>query len=244
MRQLALQFAAAMAVLSLAWPYYGMRNEVLPWPETTFAIGGVALLLATFTHQPWWWRVMHALFAPAAWGVVQLAIPPGWFLLSFILLLLVYRGALSGQIPLYFSNTETAAVLAGLVANRPQLRFLDLGAGVGSILRPLAMSRPDGRFTGVENAPAAWLTGRLRTAGLANCAWRWGDLWHTELAGYDVVYAFLSPAPMATLWQKVRATMAPGSLFISNSFPVPEVSASRIIDVGDARQTRLYCYQL
>ncbi|TXG88247.1 MAG: class I SAM-dependent methyltransferase, partial [Rhodocyclaceae bacterium] len=29
-RQLALQFAALMAVLSLAWPYYGVRGEPLP----------------------------------------------------------------------------------------------------------------------------------------------------------------------------------------------------------------------
>jgi hypothetical protein len=34
-----LQLAAMLAVLSLAWPYYGIRNEDLPWPQTAFAIG-------------------------------------------------------------------------------------------------------------------------------------------------------------------------------------------------------------
>jgi len=233
-----------MAVLSLAWPYYGMRNEVLPWPETAFAIGGVALLFASVSRQPWWWRLIHALFAPLAWGVAQLSIDPGWFLLCFMLLLLVYRGALNGQVPLYFSNAETAAALAELVADRPRLRFLDLGAGVGSVLRRLAMARPDAHFTGIENAPATWLAGRLRTASLANCDWRLGDIWQADLAHHDVVYAFLSPAPMAALWLKVRSGMAPGSLFISNSFPVPEVEASSIVEVGDARQTRLYCYRI
>ena len=242
-RQLALQFSALLFVLSLGWPYYGLRNEELPWPETAFAIGAVALLIAILTRQPWWWRVIHLLFAPLAWGVAELAIDPGWFLLLAILLLLVYRGALSGQVPLYFSNTDTANALAEIMANRSQFRFIDLGAGVGSILRPLAMARPEASFTGVENAPATWLAGRLRTAGLNNCEWRWGDIWQSRLADYDVVYAFLSPAPMPALWQKVQREMRPGSLFISNSFAVPDIEASAIIDVGDARQTRLYCYQ-
>lgn len=243
LRQLALQFAALFAVLSLAWPYFGMRNEELPWPATAFAIGGVALLIATLTRQPWWWRAIHTVFAPLAWGVAQLAIDPGWFLLIAILLLLVYRGALSGQVPLYFSNADTADALSGLLAERPQLHFIDLGAGVGSIVRPLASARPAASFTGIENAPATWLAGRLRTAGLKNCTWCWGDIWQARLAEYDVVYAFLSPAPMPALWQKVVAEMRPGSLFISNSFPVPEVEASRIVEIDDARQTRLYCYQ-
>ena len=244
LRQLALQLAAMLAVLSLAWPYFGIRSEELPWPQTAFAIGAVAALFASLTSQPWWWRIMHALFAPLAWSVSRLAIDPGWFLFLFVGLLLVYRGALAGQIPLYLSNRPTAAALAALTAELHDLRFLDLGAGIGSVVHPLARARPDGCFTGVENAPATWLIGRLRTAGLANCDWRWGDMWRTDLAGHNVVYAFLSPAPMAALWQKIRHEMRPGSLFISNSFAVPDVEASSVTDVDDTRRTRLFCDRL
>ncbi len=243
LRQLALQFSATIAVLSLAWPYYGVRNEVLPWPETAFAIGATAWLMASLTRQPWWWRLIHALFAPLAWLVAQWPVDPGWFLLAFGLLLLIYRGALNGQVPLYLTNTQTAVAIAELTADRAGFSFLDLGAGVGSVLYPLAKARPDIRCTGVENAPATWLVGRLRTAGLSNCDWRWGDIWQTDLAGHDVVYAFLSPVPMPALWQKVQAEMRPGSLFISNSFPVPEVEASKVIDVDDGRHTQLFCYR-
>lgn len=242
-RQLALQFAAAFCVLSLAWPYFGLRNEEMPWPATAFAIGAVAFLFASVTRQPWWWRLIHLAFAPLAWGVAQLGIDPGWFLLAFMALLLVYRGALTGQIPLYLSNTTTAAALAELTADRPGMRFLDLGAGIGSVVRPLAQARPDARLTGVENAPATWLAGRLRTAGLKNCAWRWGDLWQTGLADYDVVYAFLSPTPMPALWRKVEAEMRPGSLFVSNSFAVPGVEPSGVVELDDVRRTRLFCYR-
>jgi len=244
LRQLALQCAAVLAVLSLAWPYYGVRGEDLPWPQTAFAIGMVAVLLGTLSRQPWWWRILHAVFAPLAWSVSLLQIDPGWFLLALMLLLLVYRGALSGQIPLYFSSRRTVAALDTLTRECHDLRFLDVGAGIGSIVQPLAAARPDASFTGVENAPATWLVGRLRTAATANCSWRWGNLWQADLAAYNVVYAFLSPAPMAALWEKVRREMRPGSLFISNSFAVPGVVATQEIDVDDRRHTRLFCYRV
>lgn len=246
LRQLALQFAAVLGVLSLAWPYYGMRSEALPWPETAYAIGILALLIASATRQPWWWRIMHFLFAPLAWAVAGLGIDPGWFLAAFITLLLIYRGALSGQVPLYLSNATTAAALDQLLADKGNapLRFTDLGAGIGSVLRPLAVARPGSLFTGIENAPLTWLGGRLLTLGLPNCDWRWGSLWHADLSQEDVVYAFLSPAPMPELWQKAKSEMKPGGLFISNSFPVPEVEPSEIVEVDDVRKTRLYCYRI
>lgn len=244
LRQLALQGAAAIVVLSLAWPYYGLNAEAMPWRETSFAIGGVALVLAGLSRQPWWWRLIHAAFMPLVWATHQLAIDPGWFLLAAIGLLLVYRGALSGQVPLYLSNKQTVQALGDLLLQRGPCRCLDLGAGLGSTVIPLADGLPEHHFTGVENAPATWLAGRLLSLGRPNLDWRWGDLWQTPLGDYDVVYAFLSPAPMARLWDKARAEMRAGSLFVSNSFPVPGVTPARVIDVACQPPRPLYCYQL
>ncbi|MCL2523535.1 MAG: class I SAM-dependent methyltransferase [Betaproteobacteria bacterium] len=242
LRQLALQGAAVILVLSLAWPYFGWRAEAMPWLETSLVIGAVALAFATLMRQPWWWRLIHAAFMPLAWATAQLAIDPGWFLLAFILLLLVYRGALSGQIPLYLSNRQTLAALDQLIAREDAGRILDLGAGLGSVLIPLADAWPERQFTGAENAPASWLLSRLLGIGRPNLDLRWGDLWQTPLAGQDLVYAFLSPAPMEQLWQKARAEMRPGSLFVSNDFPVPGVAPSERIEVPDAPP--LYCYRI
>ena len=242
-RQLALQLAAAFAVLSFAWPYFLIRNEPLPWLPTAFAIGGVALLAAWVSRQPWWWRLIHAAFAPLAAGVATLGIDPGWFLVAFRAMLLVYRGAITGQVPLYLSNRTTADALAQLIPTHHGARFIDLGAGVGSVVCRLARLRPDAHLVGVENAPATWLIGRLRTRPLGNCEWRWKDLWRTDLAAFDVVYAFLSPAPMAELWRKVEREMRPGSVFVSNSFAVPGRDPDSTIELDDARHTRLYCYR-
>jgi len=243
LRQLALQSAAAFAVLSLAWPYFGIQNLVFPWPWIAVAIAGVALLFSILTRNPWWWSFIHAIFAPMAWWISTRGIAPGWFLLAFFSLLLVYRGALGGQIPLYFSNQATTGALAELISKLPGVRFVDLGAGIGSVVCPLARTRQDAIFVGLENAPATWLIAWARALGIRNCDVRMADFWRENLAQYKVVYAFLSPSPMPDLWAKIQREMLPGSLFISNSFAVPDVSPTRIVEVNDRRGTKLYCYQ-
>lgn len=243
-RQLAIQFAALFAVLCLAWPYFGVTGELLPWRETSLAIGGVALLLATASRQPSWWCVIHAGFAPLVWLTLQAEIDPSWFLAAFVILMLVYRGALAGQVPLYLSNAPTIEAVGDILAARPPGRFVDLGAGVGTTLIPLASQFPDWQFIGVENAPLTWLTGALRGGGLNNLSWRWGDLWKTSTADADVIYAFLSPAPMPSLWEKLQAEMPAGSLFISNSFPVPDVEPDEVIEVACTPARSLYLYRL
>ena len=116
------------------------------------------------------------------------------------------------------------------------------GAGIGSTTVPLADQMPDSQFTGYENAPLTWLIGRLLSLGRPNISWRWEDMWQAQLGEYDVVYAFLSPAPMPDLWKKVCAEMQPGSLLVSNSFPVPGVVPDRIIEVDCTPPRPLYCY--
>jgi SAM-dependent methyltransferase len=224
-RQLAIQATAAFAVLSLLWPYHGFSATPYQWPLVTLAIGIAASGIATMAGQPWWWRLIHLLFAPLAWAVAQFPIDPIWYFVAFSLLLLLFRGAVGGQIPLYLSSQAAAAELARLIEARRCRRFLDLGAGIGSTVIPLARQFPGTRFVGVENSPLPWLIGRLRTRALANVEWRWGNLWATDLSPFDLVYAFLSPAPMPELARKVGAEMQPGTIFVSNSFDIPEQDA-------------------
>lgn len=242
-RQLALQGGAIFLVLCIAVPAFGLGSTPWPWGGIALSIGATAFVLAVLTRQPWWWKAIHAVFFPLAWSVAHLGIDPGWFLLAAILLLLVYRGALTGQVPLFLSNRATVHALAERL---PQgARVVDLGAGIGSVVFPLARLRPDLRLTGIENAPLTWFAGRLRRAlsPRTRVDWRYGSLWDAALGDYDAVYAFLSPAPMPALWDKARAELPPGGLLVSNSFAVPDVAPDEEIVVADGSR-QLFVYRV
>lgn len=205
--------------------------------------GAAAALLALTFRAERWWLPLHLGFAPALVLAQRLAIPPGWYLAAFILLVLVYWSNFRGRVPLFLTNRRTARAVLDLVPQGDGVAFLDLGSGTGAMLRTLARARPDCRFTGVETAPLPWLLSRL-VGRLPNLSLRRSDFWREDLGGYDVVYAFLSPLPMDRLWRKARAEMRPGSLLVSNSFPVPDACATEIVEVGDRRRTRLHCYRM
>jgi hypothetical protein len=148
--------------------------------------------------------------------------PPGWvWPAALAALLLVYGGGVLTRVPLYNSNRAAWEALLALLPPGPA-RFVDLGAGLGGPLAFLARQRPDASFHGVEASPLTWLAAWLRTLPCrGNCRIRWGSLWREDLGGQDVVYAFLSPAPMPALWAKAAREMKPGSLLVSNTFAVP-----------------------
>jgi hypothetical protein len=190
-----------------------------------------------------WWLVIAFLFPLAMGSALLIGNLPAWpFGLAFLVLALVFSNTTRGGIPLYLTNTETASVLKDLMRDRGATRMLDLGCGLGGVVRALDGEGRTAR--GVENAPAVYLVARLLSALTGRGEIRRGDLWKTDVAREDMVYAFLSPAPMAALWQKLKTEMKPGSLFVSNSFPVPDVDPDEIWELQDGRKTKLYLYPI
>lgn len=190
-----------------------------------------------------WWLLIAFLFPLALGSAMLLGNLPAWpFGIAFLLLALVFSNTTRGRVPLYLTNPETASVLKDLMRDRKAVRMLDLGCGLGGVVRALDGEGRQAR--GVENAPAVYLAARLLSAVTGKGKIRRGDLWRTDVSGEDLVYAFLSPAPMADLWQKLSTEMKPGSLFVSNSFPVPDVDPDEIWELSDARKTRLFLYPI
>jgi hypothetical protein len=204
--------------------------------------GVAAAAISHALKAPRWWLPIHLGFLPLAVLAQGLAIPPWAWLAGFVLLLLIFWRTDQSRVPLYLSNAATAAALAALLPTTP-CRIIDLGCGDGALLRRLARVRPDCHFVGIEHAPLTWLWARLAAWGRDNLEIRRGDFWPQPLGDFDLVYAFLSPAPMPRLWAKARAEMAAGARLVSNSFEVPGVAAERVVDVPDRRQTRLHCYR-
>jgi hypothetical protein len=234
--------AQIVALLALAAAAVALRESGagLPLPVWIALAGLGATLLSRWLGLPAWWQVINLAFLPAIWLALQSEIDPAWFLAGFALLALTSLGAIRTRVPLYLSSPLAAEALATRLTDHAHV--LDLGCGLGGPLARLGTLRPDVTLHGVEAAPLNWLIARLRLRGRAQI--RLGDIWDTDLSAYDVVYAYLSPAPMPRLWQKARAEMRPGSLFVSNTFAVPGVEPDQEVELHDLSHARLLIWQM
>lgn len=210
-------------------------------PEYALLIApALAVLLAWFWHDGRWWLLIHAFFLPMIFLAMQLDIAPVWYLCGFFLLWLVFSPALTTRVPLFLSGNKALCQLESCLS--PEVHLLDLGAGTGTVLRRLSRRRPDLYLTGIEQALLPWLIGWVTLSKRVN--WQRGDYMGLNLAHYDVVYAFLSPAAMPALWEKARAEMRPHSLLISNTFAVPGVDADIELALNDWKNGKLLIWQM
>lgn len=221
-----------------------VRSQVLPaelwWLVGAQAVAATAVALALRSAR--WWLPVHIAFSPLLVAANTLGVAPGWYLAVFIALTVVYWTSFRTQVPLYLSGGGVVAAVSELLPTDRPVSVLDLGSGTGALLIRLARLRPDCRFTGVEAAPGPYLVGRLLSRGLSNVRFERGDFFARDWSEYDVIYAFLSPVPMARVWRKARREMRPDGVLISNDFPVPDVPPARIVETQDGRPSRLYLY--
>lgn len=238
------QSVAALAALLLLPHIQPVSPPLTPWIALIVQGIAAALLGLTLNLSRWW-----APFQVALPSAVVLALSlnvPGWIWPAlFAVSLLVFWNAAKARVPLYLSNRTTWAGLRQLLPQERAFSFIDLGCGLGGTTQYLARHLPEGRFLGVETAPLPFAASKLRQmiSGLENASIAYASMWDQDLSGTDVVYAFLSPAPMPELYAKAKAEMRPGSMFISNSFQVPGHPADEIVELDDARRTQLHIWR-
>lgn len=194
---------------------------------------------------------------PVSWRVLNLAVPIGvicsvtneWsslYPLAFLLLcLLLFAPAFWTRVPYYPTRPLAYPSICRLVPSDRPINFVDLGCGFGGLLLFLSRERPDGKFEGVEIGVLPWLVTLFRFAASplrARLSVKFASLWAVDLSKYDLVYAFLSPAPMEDLWRKAKSEMKPGSVFVTNSFP-PLLAPDRLIEVPGSPE-KLYVYEI
>lgn len=237
----------ALLAQTLAVPIALTLHALLPTLGFPWLQGSLACLIAMRLGSPLWWLPWHLLLPPLGALLLATALPPVIYLAAFVLLWLIYWRSDESRVPLYLSNARTRTALLDLLPASP-CHVLDLGCGLGGPLRHWARARPDCQFVGLEHAPLPWLIARLRSVGLSNVRILRDDFWPHSLAPYALVYAFLSPEPMAKIAEKAAAELRAGALLISNSFPLPVPLPPRLIHettlvLDDRRRTRLYCYR-
>lgn len=202
-----------------------------------------AFALTRLFRLPAWWLWIAVLFPVALHLALSLGDLPAWpFGLAFVVLALVFSNTARERVPLYLTNRATAEALGALMAEKKATRIIDLGSGLGGVVRALDGG---GRIArGVETAPLSWLVSWC----LSNLSGRGTilrqDLWSTDLSQEDIVYAFLSPEPMPQLWEKARREMKAGSHLVSNSFAVPGVEPDEVWELSDRRRTHLFIYKI
>ena len=208
--------------------------------------GALAAVFTMLLRQSYWWVVIQLFFPLAIYFALQLDIPVWVYPVMLLVLAAVFWNVLFNQVPLYLSNDKTAQKLVTLLPKDKPVKFVDLGSGLANTLRDLAAGRPAADFYGFETAPGPYLLSRLLTAlkTQRNVHLQFKNIWKVPLGDYDVVYCFLSPVPMPRLYEKAKAEMKPGSLFVSNSFMVPGVKPHRTITVNDGRKTKLMIWKM
>ncbi|BBN60046.1 hypothetical protein [Hydrogenovibrio marinus] len=216
-----------------------------PYPLWVLVIlqGVLAAFISCRIGLPCWWRIIQIALPIGLYLGLTYKVNPWLALGIFVVLWLVFFNAIKERVPLYLTNNTTREALKKLVKRRRNVRFLDLGAGLGGNVVYMSQLPNVQRSDGVETAPIPYLVARLFTLLRGGHIYAM-DLWKTKVEYYDVVYAFLSPEPMEKLWQKLSNEMVSGSVFVSNSFAVPDVEPSEVWELNDSRKTKLYIYHI
>jgi hypothetical protein len=204
---------------------------------------GFSLLLSWLIGLPRWWLWVQAVLPLGLyWGATQTWVDSLWFAGLALLLMLVFSAVLKDRVPLYLTNHTTHQALVELVQTYQVKSVLDLGSGLGGVVRALAKVGIEAE--GIEYSPLlAWFSAAwCRWLGLGKVSQ--GDMWQADLSQVDLVYVFLSPVPMTRLWQKACAEMKSGSLLVSNSFAIEGVEPVEVWELSDGRQTQLFIYQI
>ncbi|SNS60227.1 hypothetical protein SAMN06265795_10492 [Noviherbaspirillum humi] len=194
------------------------------------AQGVVSALLARWARMASWWLLIHLLFPPALLATLALHLPAWLFLAAFLALTALYWNTFRTQVPYFPSRMPVWRAVCDLMPADGAPRFIDIGSGFGGLSLHLARMRPDARIHGIELAPLPWLVSWLQAqARTAAPEFLRGDYNRLDLASYDVVFAYLSPAAMPALWRKARREMRAGALLLSYEFEIPGVAPDIVV---------------
>lgn len=127
-------------------------------------------------------------------------------------------------------------------------RVYDLGSGGGALSRAIAKALPEARVSGLEISGAA-CRGAGRKAqhqGLSNLDYVQTDFLKYDLSQADAIVMFLIDTMMPPLREKLRQELKPGTIILSNKFPlggdwVPEEAI--VVKTWYLNQKMLYLYR-
>lgn len=206
-----------------------------------------ALLAAIFSYiagMDSWWRWIHLSFPVAAWGMSQWHVPNELYLTGFIISLSLFWTTFRTQVPFFPSRPIVWQQVAKIIPQTKPVRLIDIGSGLGDMSMYIAKIRPDSYIEGIEIAPLPWMVSFIRAKFHRSSAlFKLGDYTALDFANYDVIFAYLSPAAMLTLWEKASQEMLPGSMLISLEFEIPGIVPTMRI-AGNKSSPEIYVWRI
>jgi hypothetical protein len=234
-------FFIVLLVNSIIWAIFDVS---VPPVVAAFMQGGCAAGLSYWRGLAPWWLAIQFFFPVVLISALALQLPPSLFLFAFLFFLFLYWSTFRTQVPFYPSGLSVWNEVAGLLPHDRDIALVDIGSGLGGLTLNLARRFPDSHFIGIEIAPLPWLVSAVR-ARMTNSGARFkrNDYNNLQFVDYDVVFAYLSPVAMPSLWQKARAEMRPGSLLLSYEFDIPDVQPSAVL-LPDSNGVNLYVFRM
>jgi hypothetical protein len=181
------------------------------------------------------------------------SIIPSWFLLAgFLFLASLHLPAVWTHVPYYPTPEDIDSKILEFIPTKSEqnktIYFADLGCGTARLLLSLARARPDVEFYGVELSFVPYLISKIRSFFVKNLTIEIKSFWKLDFSKFDVIYTFLSPAPMEQLGKKSCVELKPDAILVSNTFRIPNsclgsLKESSIVVNDQLKGGTLYIYK-
>jgi hypothetical protein len=225
-----------------------VTNVFLAVSFSAFSIVLMQALYATvfciWAGMATWWRAIHFCFPLALFGMSLWHVPNEIYLLGFLISLSLFWTTFRSQVPFFPSRPDVWQKVAEIIPQDRSIRMIDIGSGLGDLVMHLAKVRADSQFEGIEIAPLPWVISAVRGYFKSSPAtFKLGNYHELDFSQYDVIFAYLSPAAMSSLWQKAHHEMRPGCLLISYEFEIVGVKPSVTI-AGAKHLPMIYVWKI
>jgi|GEM_PF-2060526 len=224
-------------------PFWESSNQDKYFIYMALSIGLMAGVMSYMIHLPVWWQRINSCFAFMILIFYSLHLPGWMYLLAFIAMMGLYWNTLITRVPYYPSNQLVWEAVAKLLPNQQPCRVLEIGSGLGGFSRYISKYHAQVQCLGLETAPIPWLASMvLSKLEGANCSFQRKNYENEDFSKYDVIFAFLSPAAMPSLYAKAEQELHPQAQIVSYMFAWPEEALPNVQTIQLANGESLYVY--